>query len=214
MNCHSTAEAPLPADAPVILVGNPNVGKSVIFGKLTGRYVTVSNYPGTTIELARGALPDGTPLIDTPGLNTLNGVSADERVTRTMLLDEGSRARAIVQVADAKNLRRALLLTLQLAELGLPLVLNLNMADEAEAHGLNIDIDRLAQRLGVEVVSTVATRGDGLGRLRDAIARARCATLAPRYDATIESAVEQIEAQLPADARPQRALALWLLGGD
>ena len=214
MDCYSTTDASLPADAPIILIGNPNVGKSVIFGKLTGHYATVSNYPGTTIELTHGALPDGTPLIDTPGLNTLNGAGDDERVTREVMLSEKHRVRAVVQVADAKNLRRALLLTLQLAELGLPLVLDLNMTDEAAAHGLNIDIDRLAERLGVEVVSTVATRGEGLDGLCEAIARAHPAKLIPTYDAIIEAAVEQIGARLPDDVKPRHALALWLLGGD
>ncbi len=214
MDCHTPIGCPASPDAPIVLVGNPNVGKSAIFGRLTGRYVTVANYPGTTVELTRGALPDGTPVIDTPGLNTLNGSSDDGHVTREVLLAEGRRARAVVQVADAKNLRRALLLTLQLAELGLPLVLDLNMADEAKAHGLRIDLDRLAQRLGVEVISTVATRGEGLDRLRQAIARARPSPLAPRYDPALETAIARIEAQLPPEIDCRRSLALWLLGGD
>src|SRR3990172_594663 len=216
MNCHANPDStPRPAaDAPIILVGNPNVGKSVIFGKLSGRYVTVANYPGTTVEVARGALPDGTPVIDTPGLNTLNGSSDDGRVTREVLLAEGSSARAVVQVADAKNLRRALLLTLQMAELGLPLVLDLNMADEAEAHGLRIDAGRLAERLGIDVVSTIATHGDGLDRLTGAIAQARPARFTPHYDPALESAIERIDAQLSGDVAHRRALAVWLLAGD
>ena len=79
MNCHGTAGNAAAPDSPIILVGNPNVGKSVIFGRLTGRYVTVANYPGTTVELSRGTLPDGTPIIDTPGINSLSGGSDDER---------------------------------------------------------------------------------------------------------------------------------------
>src|SRR5436305_8461298 len=86
------------------LVGNPNVGKSVIFGRLTGRYVTVSNYPGTTVEVAHGVLPDGTPLLDTPGTNKLNGCSSDERITSKALLENPGSIRAVIQVADAKNL--------------------------------------------------------------------------------------------------------------
>ncbi|HLF28136.1 MAG TPA: ferrous iron transport protein B [Anaerolineae bacterium] len=214
MDCHTNSGPLLTTASPIILIGNPNVGKSVIFGKLTGHYVTVANYPGTTVELTRGSLPDGTPVIDTPGLNTLNGSSDDERVARQVLLDESRQAQAVVQVADAKNLRRALLLTLQLAELGLPLVLDLNMADEAEANGLQIDLERLSKRLGIEVVQTVATRGDGLGALSDAIARARPATLPAPYDPALEAAIAQVETQLPADLRYRRAVALWLLGGD
>src|SRR5512141_2130730 len=102
MHCHDTAANTTPdtlsANAPIILVGNPNVGKSVIFGRLTGRYVTVANYPGTTVELSHGALPDGTPLIDTPGTNTLNGSSDDERVTRDVLINRRHSIRAVIQV--------------------------------------------------------------------------------------------------------------------
>jgi len=214
MSCHDTVSAPLKPDAPIVLVGNPNVGKSVIFGRLTGHYVVVSNYPGTTIELAHGALPDGTPIIDTPGINTLNGSSDDERVTREMLFNAQGNVRAVVQVADAKNLQRALMLTLQLTELGVPLVLDLNMIDEVEAHGLRLDTERLAAQLGVEVIRTTATRGDGLDDLMAAINRARPATLSLSFDPVLEAAIERTEQQLPDDTALKRALALRLLSGD
>jgi ferrous iron transport protein B len=119
-----------------VLVGNPNVGKSVLFKNLTNRYVTVSNYPGTTVEIVRArANFNGRDIevIDTPGINDLSPRSDDARVTRRVL-DE-HRGATIVQVADAKNLRRALLLTLQLAELDRPMVLVLNMFDELEERG-------------------------------------------------------------------------------
>lgn len=164
-----TVEESIYTNRPVVLVGNPNVGKSVIFGKLTGRYVTVSNYPGTTVEIAQGALSDGMTIIDTPGTNTLHGSSDDERVTAQVLQERRDSIRAVVQVADAKNLRRALLLTVQLTDLEVPLVLNLNMADEAEANGVHIDTAQLSERLGIDVVTTVATRGKGLDELRSAI---------------------------------------------
>lgn len=212
--CHTLDQAPASEAAPVILVGNPNVGKSVIFGRLTGRYVLVSNYPGTTVELTRGALPDGTPLIDTPGTNTLSGGSDDERVTRDVLLTYRDNVRAVVQVADAKNLRRALLLTLQLADLGLPLVLNLNMLDEAELNGVHIDTEALSARLGIEVVTTIATRGDGMQRLLDAIDRARPPSVQPRYDPAVEAAIAEVEALLPPEVTHRRGVAVRLLSGD
>ena len=133
----------------LILVGNPNVGKSVIFSSLSGKYVTVSNYPGTTVELSKGTLGsdfDKEPIIDTPGINNLLPASEDERVTRDLLLR--SRPRAVLQVADAKNLRRALLLTVQLAEMGLPVVFDLYMTDEALSRGVMPDAQRLAENLG------------------------------------------------------------------
>ena len=113
----TTTDTPV-ADCSTVLVGNPNVGKSLLFRNLTRRYVTVSNYPGTTVELVRArASFNGVEqeVVDTPGLNDLSPRSDEARVTRELLSDN-PRA-TIVQVADAKNLRRALLLTLQLAEL-------------------------------------------------------------------------------------------------
>ena len=140
----------------IILVGNPNVGKSVVFGQLTGRYVTVSNYPGTTVEVFRArASFNGrdVEVIDTPGINDLTPSSEDARVTQALLSQHESST--LIQVADAKNLRRSLLLTLQLAELGRPMVLVLNMTDELEERGGMVDTDRLSAILGVPVVSTV-----------------------------------------------------------
>jgi ferrous iron transport protein B len=155
----------------IVLVGNPNVGKSVIFGRLTGRYATVSNYPGTTVAITSGRALVGAEvcdIVDTPGVNTFEGtLSEDERITRQLLTSAG--AELIVQVADARNLRRALMLTSQIAELGRPMVLVLNMIDEARARGVEIDTAGLAAELGVPVVEAVATDGQGMGEIRDAL---------------------------------------------
>jgi ferrous iron transport protein B len=156
-----------------VLVGNPNVGKSVLFKNLTRRYVTVSNYPGTTVEVVRAkAAFDGREIevVDTPGVNDLAPRSDEARVTRK-LLDETAGA-TIVQVADAKNLRRALLLTLQLAELEQPTVLVLNMYDELEERGRQIDTARLSEILGIPVVVTVAPQNQGTQELIDALPHA------------------------------------------
>src|SRR3972149_6438912 len=174
MHCHTPSEPNLPSNqGSIALVGHPNVGKSVIFQKLTGQHVAIANYPGTTVELARGAargLPE-TVVVDTPGVITFPPQSEDERVTARVLLYEPLRA--ILQVGDAKNLRRTLLLTVQLAEMGLPLVLALNMMDEAEDHGVRLKPDELAERLGLPVIPTIATRGQGIERLQHAIGQAR-----------------------------------------
>src|SRR6476646_3576976 len=134
----------------IALVGNPNVGKSVVFGRLTGRYATVSNYPGTTVAITSGRALIGAEVcdvIDTPGVNALEGVlSEDERITKQLLA--GGGAELIVQVADARNLRRALMLTSQLATTTLPMILVLNMVDEAHARGITLDSEGLADRLG------------------------------------------------------------------
>jgi ferrous iron transport protein B len=163
-----------PSGAATILVGNPNVGKSVLFKNLTSKYVTVSNLPGTTVEIVRATANFGgrpREVIDTPGINDLSQRSDDARVTRTVI--EQHRDSTIVQVADAKNLRRALLLTLQLAALRRPTVLVLNMFDELEQRGGRIDVDRLSAVLGVPVVATVAPRNRGTNALVAALDRAR-----------------------------------------
>jgi ferrous iron transport protein B len=158
----------------IALVGNPNVGKSVIFGRLTGRYVTVSNYPGTTVTVTRGRATVGAEvcdIVDTPGVNALEGaLSEDEKVTRDLIT--GGGAELIVQVADARNLRRALMLTSQLADVGLPMILVLNMIDEARARSVDIDAAGLAEALGIPVIEAVAPEGRGLAELREALTKA------------------------------------------
>jgi ferrous iron transport protein B len=155
----------------IALVGNPNVGKSVVFGRLTGRYATVSNYPGTTVSITSGRALVGAEvcdIIDTPGVNALEGVlSEDERVTQDLLRNGG--AEMVVQVADARNLRRALLLTSQIAETRLPMILVLNMVDEAHARGITIDGAGLSEHLGIPVIEAVAPEGRGIAELRDAL---------------------------------------------
>lgn len=184
-HCAPTPEPPvsMPWSGPppvTVLVGNPNVGKSVLFKNLTNRYVTVSNYPGTTVEIVRArAAFDGrrTEVIDTPGVNDLAPRTDDAKVTLRLLREHPDAT--IVQVADAKNLRRALLLTLQLAELGRPMVLVLNMMDELAERGGEIDVGRLRQLLGVPVVTTVAPRNRGTPALIEALPRATEPCLAP-----------------------------------
>ena len=158
----------------IALVGNPNVGKSVVFGRLTGRYATVSNYPGTTVTMTTGRALVGAEVcdvIDTPGVNALEGVlSEDERITKRLLSTGG--AELVVQVADARNLRRALMLTSQLALTGLPMILVLNMVDEAHTRGITIDTTGLSEHLGIPVIEAVAPDGRGIAELRDALTSA------------------------------------------
>ena len=231
----------------IALVGNPNVGKSVIFGYLTGRYVVVSNYPGTTVEVTRGRLAGGRDprrwepgfrrrseskhytresfdsgprhrhweweVIDTPGINNFIPSSEDEVVTRDILLDQ--RPERIVQVADAKNLRRGLLLSLQLGEMGLPYTLCLNMTDEARERGIQIDKESLAEALGVPVVEAVATQKAGLEELRQQVLGEPSVLPDSEvvYPEPIEQAVSELIPMLPATTIQPRALALMVLSG-
>jgi len=199
----------------VVLVGNPNVGKSVIFGIMTGRYVNVSNYPGTTVEITQGAAGINgkkTTVIDTPGTNSMIPMSEDEQVTRDILLKESGCA--VLLVIDARNLRRGLSLALQLAETGVPFAMDLNMIDEAASRGIEVDSRVVAETFGVPVVTTVAVRRQGTSRLGEVIEDARPSTFRMRYSAQIEDALEKIESRLPPTNIGRRALALMLLCGD
>jgi ferrous iron transport protein B len=199
----------------VVLVGNPNVGKSALFGALTGTYVTVSNYPGTTVEVSTGhAVVWGrrVAIVDTPGAASFVPFSEDERVTRDILL-EGPPQNVVV-VGDAKNLERTLLLAVQVAEMEIPFVLCLNMMDEARARGLAVDEEGLAEKLGVPVVSTVAVRREGIARLTSALEEARPGEVRIAYPEPIQKALESVIPLLPASRLSARSLALMALSGD
>jgi len=199
----------------VALVGNPNVGKSVIFGLLTGKYVTVSNYPGTTVEISYGNISlDGRRLVlvDTPGTNSLIPMSEDEKVTRDIILRE--KPSAIIQVADSKNLKRTLMLTLQIAEMEIPMVLDLNMADEARDRGIVIEIDRLSEILGVNVVPTIAPQRKGIKELKASILNPSIPRIRVRYHDTIEEYIDRISPLLPESGISKRAISLMILSGD
>ena len=176
----------------ILLVGHPNVGKSVLFHRLTGAYVNVSNYPGTTVEVTRASarFDREAMLLDTPGVLALPSRSDDERATMRALLNESSRC--LVQVGDAKNLRRTLTLTALLAELGVPMVLALNMHDEAAARGVMVDIPALSEELGIPVLATVATGGEGIGELTQGMGQAHRAEALLRYDPEIEADIERM----------------------
>ncbi len=182
-----------PAKSRLILCGHPNVGKSLIFNYLTGRYATVSNYPGTTVEVSSGNshhLPSFR-VNDTPGAYSLLPISEEERVTRNVLLDAGGDL--IVHIVDAKSLRRMLPMTLELLELGHKVVLVLNLMDEARKYGVTIDSIKLSQLLGIAVVETVATENKGLADLvqvvRDGVPESQPVQL--DYDRPVKEFIQQ-----------------------
>jgi len=202
----------------IALIGTPNVGKSVLFGLLTGKYATVSNYPGTTVEVTYGNLNIGDNrylLVDTPGANSLIPQSEDEQVTRDILLKE--RPASVVQVGDSKNLKRTLAITVQLSEMGLPVTLCLNMEDEASDRGISIDTRELSNLLGVNVVSTVAPERRGLKELRTAISSGQAMVPAIRaaYPREAEEFIMEMSDLLPEHPPiSRRSLAIMLLSGD
>ncbi len=212
---HRQKRAVQAGDGRIALVGNPNVGKSVIFGLLTGKYATVSNYPGTTIEITSAfSTLNGRRylIIDTPGINNLIPMSEDEKVTRDILLN--SRPDAVIQVIDAKNLKRGLFITIQLAEMGIPLIIDLNMVDEARDRGIIVDEKKLKQLLGVPVVSTIASQKKGVSDLRVATANPGIAPLKIDYGIPVEEALKDMEELLPESRISKRSIGLMILSGD
>jgi len=199
----------------VAIVGNPNVGKSVIFGLLTGRYATVSNYPGTTVTLTSGSCKAGGEdlwVTDTPGVNTLIPMSEDEVVTRDILLNQAIKL--VVQVADAKNPSRGLQISLQLAEMGLPFMLVLNMWDEANSRGIDINVKKLSDAIGTTVIPTIGVQRKGIKELRESLTEERYSSLSISYGNLIEDGIKKLEAILPQSRISRRSIALMLLAGD
>ncbi len=216
MECGRTeSSGTSPSREKVVLIGNPNVGKSVIFNFLTGQYVTVSNYPGTTVEVARGVMSaHGRKLqvIDTPGVNSLIPMSEDEKVTRDILLKDPPDH--LIQVMDAKNLRRGLLISLQLLEMGLSFAVVLNMWDEAKSRGIEIQVQTLSEILGICIFKTVATRKKGLEKLKENLATRTSSPVSIAYPDAIESGISRILPLLPEPPISKRSLSLMLLSGD
>lgn len=172
------------------LVGNPNCGKTTIFNALTGLRQRVGNYPGVTVERKEGEFfsQHGAKmrLIDLPGAYSLNARSPDEAVLRDVLLGrrrDTPRPDRVVCVVDAANLERNLYLVTQIIELGLPVIIALNMVDEAEKQGIRVEAARLSERFNVPVVPMVANTKKGLTELKIAMSRAECALPRPLVDA-------------------------------
>ncbi len=183
-SCHgdTSASGHLPSiscDRRILLVGNPNVGKSVFFSRLTGVHAISSNYPGTTVGFTEGRLrlPDKCyQLIDVPGAYTLDPTNEAEEVARR-IVNEGADLAVIV--LDATALERNLFLALQVLETGIPCLVALNMADEARHKGIHIDMEALERELGAPVIPTVAVTGEGIKEILDRIDDARGSHLKP-----------------------------------
>lgn len=208
----------------IALTGNPNVGKTTLFNALTGSRQHVGNWPGVTVEKKTGRVSHNgyeIEVVDLPGTYSLTAYSADEVVARDYILEE--RPDVVVQVVDATNLERNLYLTTQVAELGVPMVIALNMADMVEAQGDAIDLARLSAFLEIPVVRTIGTRGEGLSELLDATIKE--AATSPHHEHTIgygtevEATIASLAGALAADTGlagryPLRWLAVKLLEGD
>lgn len=165
----------------IVLAGNPNVGKSVIFNALTGADADVSNYPGTTIDIARGHLGKDS-LADTPGIYGVSSFNDEERAARKMIL----KADIVVNVVSALTLERDLFLTVQLLEMGKPLLLVINQWDEALNRGIEIDTALLEREFGVPVLTCVAVQNKGVQEIKEAVETARVGKVSPEVLSLLE----------------------------
>ncbi len=197
------------------LIGNPNVGKSLIFNQLTGLGVEVSNYPGTTVGLEKGHVcyqREKFEICDLPGIYSLDGDSDEEKLVNGML--ERHELDLVIAILDAVHLERNLYLFLQVAEYNLPLLVVLNMVDEAEKFGISVDSTELSKILGCPVIMTAAIHGRGTGRILPSALSSACpATVTVAYDHHIEAAVRSIMGNFPV-SRPAAILSLEGIGAD
>src|SRR5262245_29079932 len=195
----------------VALVGNPNTGKSTLFNALSGLRQKVGNYPGVTVELKKGQFSaDGVTvdLIDLPGTYSLAARSPDEMVAVDLLLGrrpEEPRPSVVVSIVDATNLDRHLYLTSQLLDLGVPVVVAVNMIDAAKAQGLTFDYAKLAEHIGAPVVPIQANNGTGVPELTKAIraaAEKNAGPKGPAFPPAFDEVVEQFRKELSDEVPP------------
>ncbi len=207
----------------IALAGNPNSGKTTVFNSLTGARQHVGNYPGVTVEKKEGTCRhQGREIhvVDLPGTYSLTAYSLDELVARNFVIDE--KPDVVVDVVDASNLERNLYLTIQFIELGVPVVVALNMSDVANAEGKDIDAELLSQLIGVPVVPTVGTKGEGMQALLDTVVRVVERHERPRVSPALGHELEEhirevtdalVAGGVPDDLRP-RWVAIKLLEDD
>ncbi|AGN16797.1 ferrous iron transport protein B [Methanobrevibacter sp. AbM4] len=211
----------------VLLIGNPNVGKSLTFNKLTGLSATVSNYPGTTVDIDTGNFKiDGETIeiTDPPGMYDLNTITEEERIAKLLLFSGDYDL--VVHVIDAKNIDKSIDLTLQLIDAGTDVILVLNMIDELDCMGAKVDKEGLSAKLGIPVVLTSAANDIGLDELKNTIlnyddikknidsnSKAR---IVIHYGNDLESSINKVESKLEHryDEMTNRAVAILLLEGD
>lgn len=197
----------------IVLVGNPNVGKSVFFNTLTGMYVDVSNFPGTTVDISHGRYNKDV-VIDTPGVYGISSFNDEETVARDVILS----ADLILNVVDAVHLERDLFLTLQVIDTGIPTIVAINMMDEAKDQGLKVDVDLLEHLLGVPVIPTVAVKGIGIEEVKSRLYEARTGIIPHDLKGQLQGMLNRIgswgEALLVLEGDPHVAERHGVPAGD
>lgn len=199
----------------IAIVGNSNVGKSALFNYLTKDYSIVANYPYTTVKIARGEIKikgKTFELIDTPGIHSLQIQSEDEIVTRDVLIQE--HPEYIIQCMDATNIKASLLLTSELIDLNIPLIICLNNVDGAMQRGILVDSAKLSGLTGVPVIETIATEGKGVGELTKKILETEPVGNGFKHKDFIEKGLEKVSRYFPPENLPSSAVLLLVLLED
>jgi len=208
----------------IALAGNPNSGKTTVFNNLTGARQHVGNWPGVTVEKKEGNCSFrgySIKVVDLPGVYSLTAYSPDEVVARNFIIDE--KPDVVVDIVDASNLERNLYLAVQIMEMGAPLIIALNMMDEAESRRYRIDIEAISQEMGVSVIPMVANRNRGTDELMEEIVRVvdketEASGVRIEYGREVENEISRLEEAISesslASKYSPKWLAVKLLEGD
>ena len=203
----------------IALAGNPNCGKTTLFNALTGSNQFVGNWPGVTVEKKEGKLKGNkdVTIIDLPGIYSLSPYTLEEVVARNYLITE--RPDVILNIIDGTNIERNLYLSTQLIELGIPVLMAVNMADLVEKNGDKIHIDKLSAKLGCEVVEISALKGTGIEKAAEratALAKNKKTAVVHKFQETVETAIQSVEEKLGANVpqEQKRFFAIKLLEKD
>ena len=201
----------------IAIVGNMNVGKSSLFSRLCDTETASMNFPGTTVSITAGQIKNlAATAYDTPGIYSIFSANEDEVVSRDILLPQQSinPIVTILHVADAKNMKRSLAIALQYAEYGLPMLIDINMTDEAAARGITIDAEKLAKMLGIDVCTSIAREGIGVRRILTKLKNPRIPNKLVSYPDWINNFIKIIEKRCQGLAVSPRIIGLLLLAGD
>jgi len=201
----------------IAIVGTMNVGKTTLFARLCGRETTSINIPGNTLAISTGRIKGSDKdVFDTPGICSIFSNSEDERLSRDILLPHNNTydVQGIILVADAKNMKRSIATAIQYAEYGLPMLLDVNMIDEAGPRGIEIDYGQLSEILGIDVFATIAREGIGIQKVSSGLADMRSPASMIEYPAWIEQFLELVAKLLKSEDISPRAIGILLIAED
>ncbi|MDH3391033.1 MAG: ferrous iron transporter B [Desulfobulbaceae bacterium] len=216
--CHNQSNELSAPDSPgIAIVGNMNVGKSSLFSWLCEKETDSKNFPGTTVSLTAGKIKSlNATAYDTPGIYSIFSANEDERVTRDILLPQKSfnPISTILLVADAKNMKRSIAIAMQYAEYGLPMLMDINMIDEAASRGIEINFEKLSDLLDIDICTSIAREGIGIRKLLTKLKSPRIAKKLVNYPDWVNNFLDIIEKLCKDSDISPRVIGLLLLTGD